>query len=327
VKRRAFLGVVGTGVVGMWGGLPRLPGVGDRFIERWSWAMGQPVHLMTFAPSEGEGLAACAAALAELRRVEARLTLFDDASDLCELNRRAGREAMRVDRDLRAVLALAQRFRRRTGGAFDVAVEPLMRTWGFHRPRADGPSPAEIAEAREAVGSAVIELDGDRARLPNAHTQLDFGGVGVGYGIARALAVLRARGIKRAFLDVSGDCAAIGAPPGEEGWLVEVADPDRPGRVIAATRLRDTALATSANSVAVVRYGALVCGHVMNPATGWPGHALRQASVVSRDPVAADALSTAMLVSGRRPPGALRVYEVTRGPDRATDWAGSAPGP
>ena len=65
----------------------------------------------------------------------------------------------------------------------------------------------------------------------------------------------------------------------------------------------------------------------MNPATGWPGHALRQASVVSRDPVAADALSTAMLVSGRRPPGALRVYEVARGPDRATDWAGSAPGP
>src|SRR3989454_8525816 len=40
-----------------------------RSIERWSWAMGQPVHLMTFAPSEGEGLAACAAALAELRRV------------------------------------------------------------------------------------------------------------------------------------------------------------------------------------------------------------------------------------------------------------------
>src|SRR3989449_8807202 len=195
--------------------------------------MGQPVHLMTFAPSEGEGLAACAAALAELRRVEARLTLFDDASALCELTGRAGREAMRVDRDLRAVLALAQRFRRRTGGAFDVAVEPLMRTWGFHRPRAHGPSPAEIAEAREAVGSAVIELYGDRARLPNAHTQLDFGGDAVGNGIARALAVLRARGIRRAFLDVSGDCTAIGAPPGDVGWVELVLDPVRPASVTA----------------------------------------------------------------------------------------------
>src|SRR2546425_9924160 len=181
-----------------------------------------------------------------------------------------------------------------------------MRAWGFHRRRASEPSRAEMAEAREAVGTAVIELDGDRARLPNAHTQLDFGGIGVGYGIARALAVLRARRIGRAFLDVSGDCAAIGAPPGEEGWLVEVADPDRPGRVIAATRLRDTALATSANSVAVARYGALVCGHVMNPATGWPGHALRQASVGARDPAGAHAPSTGMPGAGRRPAAAPR---------------------
>src|SRR2546427_7723422 len=243
VRRREFLGVVGTGVVGMWGGLPVLPGAGDRFVERWSWAMGQPVHLMAFARWEAEGRDACAAALGELRRVEARFTLFDEASDLCELNRRAGRKPMRMDQDLWAVLALAQRFKRRTGGAFDVAVEPLMRTWGFHRPRAHGPSPAEIVEAREAVGTAVIELDGDRALLPNAHTQLDFGGIGVGYGIARALAVLRARGIRRAFLDVSGDCAAIGAPPGEEGWLVEGADPDRAGRGNAGARLCDTALA------------------------------------------------------------------------------------
>src|SRR2546429_2147314 len=51
--------------------------------------------------SEQEGLDACGAALAELRRVERRLTLFDGASDLCELNRRAGRKRMRVDRDLR----------------------------------------------------------------------------------------------------------------------------------------------------------------------------------------------------------------------------------
>src|SRR2546422_10918042 len=113
--------------------------------------MGQPVPRMPFAPSEGGGLAACAAALAGRRRGEARLTLFDDASDLCELNRRAGREAMRVDRDLRAVRALAQRFRRRTGGAFDVAVEPLMRTWGFHRPRANGPSQIGRASCRERV--------------------------------------------------------------------------------------------------------------------------------------------------------------------------------
>src|SRR5205807_4069422 len=208
MNRRHFVGTLGAGLGSVF--VPRLPRwrADDVFVERWSWAMGQPVHVMVFAGSEQEGLDACAAALAELRRVERPLTLFDTASDLCELNRRAGRKRMRVDRDLRAVLEQAAAFRRATGGAFNVAVEPLMRAWGFHRPRTTPPSASELAEARAAVATAVVRLAGDVARLPSAHTQLDFGSIGVGYGIDRALAVLRARGIRRAFLDVSGDVAA-----------------------------------------------------------------------------------------------------------------------
>ena len=307
--RRDFLGAFAVGVAGIF--VRRWPAP-DRFVERWSWVMGQPVHVMVFASSEQEGLDACAAALAELRRVERRLTLFDAASDLCELNRRAGRKPMRVDRDLGAVLAHAGAFRRATGGAFDVAVEPLMRVWGFHEPRARAPTAAELAEARAAVRAAVVELDGDVARLPGAQTQLDFGAIGVGYGIDRALEVLRARGLRRAFVDVSGDMGAVGAPPGEPGWLVEIADCDRKGvgRTLAATRLRDAALATAANTESIVRYGSLVAGHVMDPGTGQPARALQQASVVTRTAVAADALSTAMLVMGRRPGGVRQAYGV-----------------
>ena len=311
MKRREFIGVLGAGC---WGivGVPRLRFQDDVFVERWSWAMGQSVHLMIFARSEQEGLDACAAALAELRRVESRLTLFDDASDLCELNRCAGRKPMRVDRDLGTVLARAAEFRRVTAGAFDVAVEPLMRAWGFHQPRASAPTATELAEARHAVAAAVVELDGNAARLPSGHTQLDFGSIGVGYGIDRALAVLRTRGVGRAFLDVSGDVAAIGAPPGEPGWRVYIADPKHYGRTVAYTRLRDAALSTAANTESIVRYGALMVGHVMDPATGWPARALMQSSVVARSSTAADALSTAMLVLGKEPEGVLRSWAVRR---------------
>jgi len=313
VRRRDFLGTVATGVVGTWRSglaLPLPRTAADQFVERWSWAMGQSVHVMVFAQSEGAGLDACAAALAELRRVEHHLTLFDDASDLCELNRQAGRAVMRVDRDLQRVLELAQEYRATTRGAFDVAVEPLMRVWGFHRPRASEPGAAEIAEARDAVAAAVVKLDGDRARLPSAHTQIDLGGIGVGYGIDCALAALRAHGIASALIDVSGDLGALGAAPGEPGWLVEINDPDRAGHTLGSVRLAHMALATSANTASVVRYGNHVRGHVMNPVTGWPAHAVRQATVVAGTAVGADALSTALLVSGRRAPGALAIHTV-----------------
>jgi len=53
-----------------------------------------------------------------------------------------------------------------------------MRVWGFHQlgRRTDAGS-CEAASLRPRC-----ELDGDVARCPNAHTQLDFGGLGVGYG-------------------------------------------------------------------------------------------------------------------------------------------------
>ena len=323
MKRRDFLGFVGVGVIGLKFGAgrairPPVPpslrsgqALSDRFVERWSWAMGQPVHLQLFAQSETHGYEAAAAALAELRRVEARLSLFDDASDLSELNRSAGRGPLRVGADLVSVLDASLRIEAATAGAFNPAIEPLMRAWGFHAPRTSEPSAAEIQEARAAVLVARIELSGERVSLPNRDTRLDLGGIGVGYGLDRAMQVLRHAGIRSAFLDVSGDCMALGSPPGEaRGWLTEIAGPPGGRKIVAGTRLRDAALATSANTVSVVRYGRAIRGHVMNPETGWPADALTQVTVVSRTGIEADALSTAMLVSGKPAAGVVRYYKV-----------------
>ena len=123
------------------------------------------------------------------------------------------------------------------------------------------------------------------------------------------MTLLAAHGIRSAFLDISGDCYALGAPPGEPGWRVAIADSARPGTLIAETTLRDTALATSANTVSVIRYGARVRGHVMNPMSGYPAEAPRQVSVVAKTGAAADVLSTAMLVSGVSVDDVVRHYE------------------
>jgi thiamine biosynthesis lipoprotein len=135
---------------------------------------------------------------------------------------------------------------------------------------------------------------------------VDLGGIGVGYGLDRAGDVLRRAGVRRALLDVSGDCLALGAPPGETGWQVGIADPDRPAETIASVRLRDAALATSSNLVSVVHYGRAVRGHVMDPDTGYPADRCRQVTVVARTGVEADGLSTAMLVAGRPFRGVVR---------------------
>src|SRR2546422_11109615 len=94
MRRRDFLGALGVGVAGIF--VPRLPRwpAADRFVERWSWAMGQPVHVMVFASSEQEGLDACAAALAELRRAEGPPTAVGTARGPRQVRPRAGRAAV-----------------------------------------------------------------------------------------------------------------------------------------------------------------------------------------------------------------------------------------
>jgi FAD:protein FMN transferase len=309
VKRRRFLEVLGGTLAGAMvpAGLrasatsasvfSRASATDEAFVERWSWAMGQPVHLQLFARSESAGYEAAQAALTELRRVEHLLSRFDDTSELSELNRRAGRAALKPGPDLLAALNAAAHYYRITDGAFDVAVEPLMRAWGFHAPRRSEPSAAEVAEARGEVRAAHIDLKEGHARLRTRATQLDLGGIGVGHGLDRAAAVLSAAGVRRALIDVSGDCLALDPPPGETGWRVGVADPDRPGATIGSTLLCRSALATSSNLVSVVRYGQVVRGHVMDPASGWPAERCRQVTVVADSGTAADALSTAALVN------------------------------
>ncbi len=315
MKRRSFLAAAGGLAAGGILGRPTLTRVYDRltvgpsfhpplrYIDRWSWAMGQPVRVQLFHESEAAGFEAAQAAFAELRRIEARLSRFDGASDLSELNRRAGRGWVAVDADLRSVLEVAGRYRRETQGDFDIAVEPLMRTWGFREARKSAPGVRELAAAQAALAATTVEVAGHRVRLGRSDAALDLGGIGVGYGLDRAGEVLRRHGVTAALLDVSGDLLAFGAPPGTTGWAVDIADPRVAGGVLATALLRDEALATSAVTIATVRLTGVSRGHVIDPHRGVPVKQRLQATVVAKTGLGADVLSTAMLAGGRSGPG------------------------
>lgn len=304
MNRRAFLGAVSMTFYARSKvpfGMPRANLAhrdGERLVERWSWVMGQPARIRLFTADEEAGFAAAAAAFGELRQVEASLSLYDPASDLVALNERAGQGPLRVGPDLLDALRMAEHYRTATRGAFDPAIEPLMEAWGFHRPRSAAPSRAELQEAREAIAATRICITNGRVALSPRSARLDLGGIGVGYGLDRAGEVLRRHGIRRALIDISGDMLALSRPPGRPGWPVDIPSPGRAG-LTRSILLQDAALATSANTVSVVRYGAVTCGHVLEPWSGKAAHALQQVSVIASTAVAADALSTAILVSDR----------------------------
>jgi thiamine biosynthesis lipoprotein len=131
------------------------------------------------------------AAFAEARRVEQMLSTWRDDSELARVNRGA-----QPGDELRALLAIAERYAADTGHAFDPHVMPLLLKYGIRKgQQVDGPNYEE-------------------------------GAFGKGYAIDRMLDVLRREGAKDAVINFGGQVGAIGAHE------VSIADPEHRDRPI-----------------------------------------------------------------------------------------------
>jgi thiamine biosynthesis lipoprotein len=264
-------------------------------------AMGCTCTVRVCGLGAAEARAATAAALDEIDRVDRLLSHYRADSPLSRLNGEAARGPVAVDRELVDVLALCLRWARETDGAFDVTVGPLMTAWGFFRGEGRVPSAAELAAARERVGARHVALDAaaGTVRFDREGVSLDLGGIGKGYAVDRAVAVLRARGVRAALVNAGGSSVyGLGRPPSADAWSIDVEDPGRSGHTVSTVRLRDRALSVSGRSVKSFEEKGVVYAHVMDPRTGRPVRGVDGVVVLSDDATTGDALDNALFVLG-----------------------------
>lgn len=259
-------------------------------------------------------------ALAEIERLEARLSLFRPDSEIARINAHAAREPVRVTPEVLALLQHAQRLTAETGGAFDITVAPLMRCWGFHGGSGRVPSPEAIAAARACVGMNLVELDSREftVRFAREGVMLDLGAIGKGYAVEQAAEILREAGVTSALIHGGTSTAyAIGTPPDAECWRVVIDRPDEAGRallsaahfgalrtpapassVLAAVPLKDEALSVSAVWGKSFVAAGRVYGHELDPRSGWPADAAVLSAVATASATESDAFSTALITLG-----------------------------
>jgi thiamine biosynthesis lipoprotein len=261
--------------------------------------MGTLVRLVLYAADRAAASAASRAAFDRIAELDAALSDYRDASEVSRLARAAGGPPVPVGPDLFAVLARAQEVGRRSGGAFDVTVGPLVRLWRRTLRTGDWPEPARIAEALACVGRDKMHLDpaARTARLERAGMRIDLGGIAKGYAGDQALRVLRALEVSSALVAVGGDVVAGDAPPGEAGWVVEIqlGEATRAGERLL---LRQAAVSTSGDSEQWVERGGERYSHILDPRTGVGLTGRRRATVVAPEGVTADSLATAACVLG-----------------------------
>jgi thiamine biosynthesis lipoprotein len=246
---------------------------------------------------------AAAAALDEIDRLEAQLTVFRDSSEVSRLNRLAPYGPVQLESELFGLLKLAQRLHRETEGAYDITTGALTKAWGFYRRQGRVPSKAELTEALAKVGMDYVVLDGQRrtAHYLRPGLEINLGSIGKGYALDRAARLLREEwGLQSALLH-SGHSSiyALGDEPGGgPGWKLGIRHPWQPQRCLTVLRLRNRALGTSAATFQHLEYHGRKLGHILDPRSGWPAEGLASASAVAPTAAEADALATAFFILG-----------------------------
>jgi FAD:protein FMN transferase len=264
-------------------------------------AMGTTFTIYLYAADGEQASAYFDAAFEEIERLDEALSNYRASSELSRINRMAGQEPVTTDPEIFQLLERSLAYGRRSGGAFDITVGPLMRAWGFFRGEGSYPGADDLAKARASVGWQHVVLDPAtrtvRFFLPAL--ELDLGGIGKGYAVDSVVALLREMGVKSALLDAgSSTIYAIGAPPGKPGWNVRVPQPGNRLQTISTVVLRDTSLSTSGTYEKFFCLHGHIYGHIMNPQTGEPVQGVLQTTVIAPEATDSDALSTAVFVMG-----------------------------
>jgi thiamine biosynthesis lipoprotein len=267
-------------------------------------AMATRFELVLHGESEAQLRAAGEEAIAEIHRLENQLSLFRPGSEIAQINARAAAAPVQVSPEIFTLLVQATQLTRETGGAFDITIGPLVRTWGFMTACPRLPTPEEIAVARQLVGLDKIILDAQdhTIRFTQSGMMLNLGGIGKGYAIDRAAEILREAGVTSALLHGgTSTVSAIGQPPESTHWEVALPEKAAPaGRPAPPKfRLSNEALSVSAIWGRSFEADGRTFGHVIDPRTAQPVAHTRLGVVVLTSATETDALSTALLVGGR----------------------------
>ena len=234
--------------------------------------------------------AAVSAAESEVHRLEARYSRYREDSLVSNINRAAGSgEPVPIDHETAGLVRYADTAWRESGGLFDLTAGVLRQAWDFKSGRV--PDQGEINALLPLIGWDRLDWNTDSVSLPDAGMELDFGCVVKEYACDCVIAALSKLGVTRALVDLAGDIATLGTPPGESAWQVGIRHPRAEG-AIATVGLAAQSLASSGDYERCIVRGDRRLGHILSPKTGWPVEGLLAVSVVAPQCLVAGSTAT-----------------------------------
>jgi thiamine biosynthesis lipoprotein len=266
-------------------------------------AMGSTYSVAAYGEDKLQLESAVEASLEEARRLDRMLSNYRAESEWSAVNRNAAERDFQVSPELFNLLAACYEYSRQSEGSFDITVGPLMKVWGFYKGSGNLPHRSEVRSALGKIGyqNLILNPQNRTVHFARPGMEIDPGGIGKGYAVDRMADILKSSGIKSALITAGGSSIyAIGTPPGEKGWKIEIRDPLHADRRAAEVLLRDQSMSTSGNYEKYFRAQGKIYSHIMDPRTGFPAEGMYSVSVITPRTIDSEAWAKPFYILGRQ---------------------------
>jgi thiamine biosynthesis lipoprotein len=230
-----------------------------------------------------------------IKQVDESMSVFKDNSRVYRLNL-PGQDEVELTPGMAEVLEEGQKIAELTEGSFDVTAAPLLGLWGFYEDELNVPTERELEEKLELVDYKSLKLDGAKgtAKLASPEGAIDLGGVAKGYGVDKAVEVLKGGGASAGLVNAGGDIRGFGSPEDKGAWKVGLQHPLSEDKLLGALDLILPAVTTSGNYESFFTYRGSKLSHIVDPRDGRPVEDTLSVSVLTKRAVLADGLSTGL---------------------------------
>jgi thiamine biosynthesis lipoprotein len=264
--------------------------------------MGTKCQVKAFHTDEALVERAVAAGLAEMDRIEALTTSWNDTSDVAHVNQAAGQAAVKVAPDTMVVVKKGLWVAKLSHGAFDITVGVFKGLWKFDEDNDQSiPDFAEVRRRAKLVDyrDVIIDEAASTVKLRRPNQRLNLEGLAKGYGVQAAVNAIRAAGLHDFIFKAGGDLFASGKK-GDREWRVGIQDPRAPreSRIIFELPLVDQAFNTSGDYERFVIKDGVRYHHILDARTGFPARGCRSVTLLAKDAFLADTLDTAVFAAG-----------------------------
>lgn len=190
---------------------------------------------------------------------------------------------------------------KKTEGAFDIAIYPVMQAWGFPTQDYHVPDDDTLKEKLALADASKVNYNKDTRKIffDQDGMEIDLGGIAKGYTSSQIMQIYQDCGVTSGLVNLGGNVQALGCKTDGSKWRVAIQSPDDTEEYLGILEIEDQAVITSGGYERYFEEDGVTYHHIIDPATGYPADSgLISVTIVSDDGTLADGLSTSLFIMG-----------------------------